>query len=77
MNVCPTCERVIGAGVGCNPNHAYVYGTEPWVSDLDGPLLDICRDCGTGRIEPHHVPGCMVATCRICDDQATFCEHPQ
>jgi hypothetical protein len=72
--MCPTCDRPLD-GTGCDPNHAYLYGLEPWANDFDEPLDTVCRDCGVRRLEPHHVPGCMIATCRTCEDQATFCEH--
>jgi hypothetical protein len=72
--ICPTCDRALD-GTGCNPNHAYLYATEPWANDPDIDQADTCRSCGVRRHEPHHVPGCVVATCRTCDDQATFCDH--
>jgi hypothetical protein len=70
---CPTCLRDINAVNGCEPNHAHDYGLEPdW---NDAAIPERCRDCGAGIGRAHHVPGCVVARCKRCGEQATFCRH--
>jgi hypothetical protein len=72
---CPTCRLDINAVAGCQPNTAYDYGLEPAL--LDAAVPETCRDCAAHIGKPHHVPGCVVACCKRCGDQATFCGHAE
>jgi hypothetical protein len=79
---------LLWAGGGCTPAavavagrapNTYLYGTEPPLMELEAgspPFVVpcLCRDCGVDRLEMHH-PGCVVAWCRDCDDQAFGCDH--
>jgi hypothetical protein len=84
---CPWCGQLLLAAVGCTaeaiavagwPPRTYVYGTEPGLVEIEAESGDgvppECDDCGAHRLELHH-PGCCVAVCRDCDDQAFGCEH--
>jgi len=84
---CPWCHQLLWDGRGCTaeaiaaarwPPNTYLYGTEPAVLEIEaepgGAVLPDCYDCGVGRLELHH-PGCTVAVCRDCDDQAFGCPH--
>jgi hypothetical protein len=71
---CPDCGQQYRQAPTCTNAHpnVYVYGTEPKWAELRITPADQCRDCGV-QITGHHHPGCCVADCIVCVDQALIC----
>jgi hypothetical protein len=67
---CDTCRQPMD-GRSCTDERAWPWGVEPGWPVGEIPA-EACRDCGTPVGGNHH-PGCCVAICRICGDQALAC----
>jgi hypothetical protein len=72
--ICPCCRRDLHSTPGCHPNGALRWGEEPDVDPVPTASDDTCLSCAAAPGNYHH-PGCQFATCRICGDQWTYCDH--